>query len=97
MFMLEIVWLCKNKLYGGIEMHVDVHDWNCIILLDSKNKLYARTEMHVDVCAWNCIILLDSKNKSCAETEMMLMSLLEFWDGNKLQHDFVTTRVIKMK
>jgi len=63
----------------------------------SLNKLYARTKMHVDVHVWNCIILLDSKNKLCAKIEMMLMSLLEFRDGNKLQHDFVTIRVIKMK
>jgi hypothetical protein len=56
MFMLEIEWLCKSKLYAGIKMHVDVHDWNCMILLDSINKLYTGIEMHVNVHAWNCII-----------------------------------------
>ena len=49
----------KNKLYAGIEMHVDVHAWNCMILLDDKNILYAGTKLHVVVHAWNYVILLD--------------------------------------
>jgi len=81
----------KNKLYAGTEIHVDVYAWNCVILLDVKNKLYAGTEMHVDVQDWDCVILLDFKNKLYVGTEMMLMSLLEFWDGDWLQHDFVVS------
>jgi len=53
--------------------------------------------MYVDVHTWICVILLDSKNNLCAGTEMMLMFLLQFWDGNRLQHDFVTILVVKMK
>ena len=42
-----------NKLYVGTKMHVDVHAWNCVILLDDKNILYAGTELYVVVHAWN--------------------------------------------
>jgi hypothetical protein len=58
----------KNKLYVGTEMHVDVHAWNCMILLD-KNISYARTELHVVVHAWNYVILLDFYNKLWAGTK----------------------------
>jgi len=32
----------KNKIYAGTKMQVDVHAYNCMILLDPKNKLWCR-------------------------------------------------------
>ena len=51
------------------KIHVDVHAWNYVILLDFNNKLCAGTELHVVVHAWNYVILLDPNNKLCAGTE----------------------------
>ena len=63
----------------------------CVILLDFKNKLYAGNKMHLDIQAWDYVILLDFKNKLYARTKMMLISLLEFWDGDRLQQNFVVS------
>jgi hypothetical protein len=79
------------------EMHVDVDAWKLYDYAGFYEKIVCCNR---NACRCPCLKLfdfLDAKNKLCAETEMMLMSLLEFWDGNRLQQNFMTVRVIKMK
>jgi len=58
----------KNKLYAGIEIHVDVHAWNYVILLDDKNILQELNCMWLFMLKimWFCWIF---NNKLCAGTE----------------------------